>query len=357
MGCRNKFNGVDGVSILKPLKGADAALALNLESFFSIHSEIPYELLFSLESKQDTAYGVLTDVIKRFPWVSASIFVLEENQNPNSSTVKNPKLRNLSLSFEHAKFDTILISDSNVRLKPGELEALVSELSEDTGIVTAIVSGIEFRGIGGALESVFLGTFYARFMALCNRYAKPCVVGKAMLFRKSQAVRFGGLRLLSEFLAEDFMAGESMRKLGLKIKTSSMSVNQVLGRHSVETFWLRHIRWGRIRKSHAPLPFFFEPFFGPLPMSLLGAYGIHHLFLLNALQVFAASWAYLGALDFLCYVRVTRCPILFIPCFPLIWTLRECLALPLWIRIASGNDVDWRGSRFTLAPGGLLRDK
>lgn len=163
------------MSILKPLNGAESELSRNLESFFIQRTEIPFELLFSLETQRDEAYVVVTDLIKKYPRMKAQIFLLE-NTAQAFAEGKNPKLKNVNKSFEHAHFDTIWIGDSNVRLKQGELEALVNELDESTGIVTAIVSGIEFSGLGGALESVFLGTFYARFMALRNRYAKPCEV-------------------------------------------------------------------------------------------------------------------------------------------------------------------------------------
>ena len=345
-----------GISILKPLKGSDANLFDNLESFFQLKTAIPYELLFSIETKQDLAYPIIQKLLIQYSNVPARLFVLDEiGENP--ALGKNPKLRNISASYAAARFDAVLISDSNVMLKPGELEALARELDAKTGIVTAIVSGVKFQGLGGALESVFLGTFYARFMALSNRFAKPCVVGKAMLFRKSESARFGGLKHLSEFLAEDFMAGESMRKLGLQVKTSTVPVSQILGNYSFKTFWGRHVRWGRIRKSHAPLAFFAEPFFSPLSMSLIGAFAASFLFHGSFGYVFLASWSFLCVLDGLCYMRSTVCSFAFMLCFPIFWTLREGLALPLWIKIASGNDIDWRGNRFTLAPGGLLGDK
>jgi ceramide glucosyltransferase len=348
--------GLPGISILKPLKGADVNLSDNLESFFAVKTSISCELLFSIETKSDPAFAILNALITKYPAAAVRVFVLEDlGFRPELG--KNPKLRNLHASYESARFDAVLISDSNVKLKPGELEALAYELGPKTGIVTAIVSGVHFQGLGGALESVFLGTFYARFMALSNRFAKPCVVGKAMLFRKSESARFGGLKHLSEFLAEDFMAGESMRKLGLQVKTSSVPVSQILGKYSFQTFWSRHVRWGRIRKSHAPLAFFAEPLFSPLSMSLIGAVSAALLFHVSFLDVFFASWAFLCVLEGLCYLRSTGCTFGFMLCFPFIWTLREILALPLWIKIASGNDIDWRGNRFTLAPGGLLGDK
>ena len=349
--CLNK-NPCLGVSILKPLKGLDPNLDSNLKSFFELKTDIPFELLFSLESRSDAAFPILKNLLRNYPAIPAKVFFLSESK---VTQAKNPKLKNLNQSFEDAKYDVVWISDSNVMLYSGEIESLVSELDDETGIVTAIVSGTSFNGIGGALESVFLGTFYARFMALANRFAKPCVVGKAMLFRKSQSKRFGGLTLLSEFLAEDFMAGELMRKLGLKVKTSPRVVTQTLGNTSLKTFWSRHVRWGRIRKSHAPLAFAIEPFFGTLVVCALGAFAVSHIFPYGFQLVFLCSWTYLCILDGLCYLRTTESSFLFTLCFPLIWTLREFLALPLWIKIMSGNGIDWRGGRFTLAPGGLLR--
>ena len=358
--CRNKLLVLDsalgGVSILKPLKGADPSLFSNLESFFKLSSALPFELLFSLESKDDPAFQIVNQLIALYPKVHARVFILNESAPPVMD-IKNPKLRNLAESYARAKYDLIFISDSNVRIRSFELDHLLSLVEPNTGMVTSIVSGIEFSGIGGALESVFLGTFYARFMALSNRYAKPCVVGKVMLFRKSQAIRFGGLTRLSEFLAEDFVAGETMRKLGLTIRTSNLPVLQVLGSYSFKTFWNRHLRWGRIRKAHAPLPFFVEPFFSPIPMSLLGAGGLSSLGLVTFGAGLLGSLVFVCALDSLSYLRVTQSKLRFIPCFPLVWCLRELLALPLWIQIASSNQIDWRGNRFTLAPGGLLGEK
>ncbi len=340
---------------MKPLKGAEPSLFNNLESFFLIESTLPFELLFSLENTLDPAYSVVEALMKKYPKVKARVFTLKSADD--KLHIKNPKIRNLSQSYEEAAYDALLISDSNVRIRPNELDHLASLLDAKTGMVTSIVAGIDFEGIGGYFESVFLGTFYARFMALSNRFAKPCVVGKSMLFRKSETLRFGGLRLLSEFLAEDFMAGEAMRKLGLRIRTSNFTALQVLGRYSFQTFWKRHLRWGRIRKAHAPLAFAIEPFFGPVSMSLIGAFSLSRLNLASFGAGFLASMVFLCFLDSLSYFRVNQPKVRFILYFPAVWLIRECLSVPLWFQIAYSNKIDWRGNRFTLARGGLLGEK
>lgn len=345
-----------GVSILKPLKGADPSLASNLESFFRHSANTPFELLFSVETSDDQAYNIVCSLMHRYPHIRARLFVLEGSGYQNFGS-KNPKLKNLNQSFQEAHFDIMLISDSNVRLAAGELDHLLSLLAPQVGMVTSIVSGIEFQGLGGALESIFLGTYYARFMALSNRFAKPCVVGKAMLFRKSDLLRFGGFRLLSDFLAEDFMAGEAMRKLGLQIKTSSMPVLQILGPHCLNAFWKRHLRWGRIRKAHAPLAFWAEPFFNTLLMSICGGWGLSSLHWLPFGAGFLISLTICFGLDGLSYLRMTKTSCSFMLCFPGVWLVREVLALPLWFQIASNNKIEWRGRSFVLARGGILGEK
>ena len=248
----------------------------------------------------------------------------------------------------------VLISDSNVRVQSSVLHDLSRELDSKTGLITSIVAGIEFQGIGGYLESLYLNTFYARFMAISNRYAKPCVVGKSMLFRKSVAARFGGMRVLSQFLAEDFMAGESMTKLGLKVKTARSPVNQILGKHTFQAFWSRHLRWGRIRKVHAPLAFIFEPFTSSLVVATLGAFSMHRLHHTSFASVWLGTLLFWMTCDLFQFIRLSQASFRKTLSFPIFWIMRECLALPLWIRIGSSNEVDWRGRRLQLAPGGVL---
>lgn len=344
------------MSILKPLKGADPSLAANLESFFVQLPLCPFELLFSVETRNDPAFAIAQALIKRYPAVPARIFVLEELNLPSHPS-KNPKLRNLAQSFQEAGYDVLLISDSNVRIGRDELNHLLGLLKPGVGMVTSIVSGIAFSGLGGALESVFLGTFYARFMALSNRYAKPCVVGKAMLFRRSDLMRFGGIRHLSEFLAEDFMAGESIRKLGLRIETSAMPVLQVLGAHSLHGFWKRHLRWGRIRKAHAPIAFWAEPLFQPILVTAIGGGAASSLHLMSFGAGFLISLGICCAMDVLNYLRTTKSNWRFMLCFPFVWFIRESLALPLWFQIAANNKIEWRGRSFVLARGGLLGEE
>jgi ceramide glucosyltransferase len=255
------------VSILKPLKGSDEGLFENLESSFLL--DYPeYELIFSVADERDTATSVVRKLMARYPRTRAKLIVGDVEVGTN------PKVNNLIRSYAGAAHDWLLISDSNVRLAPDYLRKMMAHIENGVGMVTSVVSGNGAEGVGGCLESVYLNTVYARGMILTAALGRPCVMGKSMLFQRSTADRFGGLKTLACYLAEDYMAGEAIRKLGLKVVVASEPVRQIVGSHSIGAFWSRHLRWGRIRKAQAPLAFLIEPWLGCLLSGWVGASAI-----------------------------------------------------------------------------------
>jgi ceramide glucosyltransferase len=325
------------ISVLKPLKGADSGLRSNLESFFRL--DYPrFELIFSVAEASDPAVVILNELRLSFPAVHSRLLVGAENAG------FNPKVNNLTRGEREAAHDVILISDSNVRVAPDYLRRKVAFLEPGVGVVTAAVAGHDPRGIGGMLEATFLNTFYARGLNLAFATGNPCVIGKSMLFRRSVAARFGGLRALANYLAEDYALGEEMRKLGLRVALTDQAIRQHVGENSFQSFWDRHVRWGRIRKSHAPAPFLFEPIFTSVAAVTMAAIARGPL----AALATGVTWM---AADLLLMRKYSgRLP----AWAPLAWLARELLSFPLWLVIASGNSVQWRGATLHLTSGGMI---
>ncbi len=335
------------VSILKPLKGADPGLEQNLRSFFEI--DYPeFELLFSVADGDDDAVPVVQKLISEFPKRQALLVIGDTDLGPN------PKINNLVGTYGQARHDWILVSDSNIRVQPSYLKRMVAHVGPGVGLVTAVVAGRAAKGIGGHLEAMVLNTYYTRGLNLGAGVGKPAAIGKSMLFRRSDAKRFGGLGALANFLAEDYMAGELIRKLGFQVVIMNDPVEQYIGAQTFEAFWQRHLRWGRIRKSQLPLAFFGEGLTLLPTTTLFAAISLPPLF---GISIATAIMGQVG-ISFLCDVLVVRGskqPLEFH--FPLIWLLREILALPLWLHIASGSTVNWRGNALKLQPGGTLAMK
>ncbi|MBI3543628.1 MAG: glycosyltransferase [Deltaproteobacteria bacterium] len=334
------------VSILKPLKGVDSGLRENLQSFFSL--DYPkFELIFSVADARDPACRLIEDLMDKNPGVDARLIIGAVEVGPN------PKVNNMMRGYHQAKYDVTLISDSNVRVPANYLTVLMPDLDDETGVVSAVVSGQAPQGLGGRLEATFVNTFYARWMILGSALGFPMVIGKSMLFRRSVSARFGGIQNLSKFLAEDFMAGQAMMHLGLKIKHMRIPCPQVIGKHSFSDFWNRHVRWGRMRKVQSPLALFFEPVNGPIVSGLLGAFAAHKLFGVAFGTFFAAhvGFWFLNDLVVMSFLGAE------IPyATPLFWLLREATSIPHWMHILSGNTVLWRGAKLKLQPGGTLAE-
>lgn len=333
------------VSILKPLKGLDFQLEENLESFFRL--EYPkFELLFSVASEDDPACAVVKRVASKFPRVRSRIFIGDVRVGGN------PKVNNLVKSYQAAVHDWILVSDSNIRVPREYLKVVTQDFDERTGVVTAVVAGAAFgRGFGAPLEATYLNTFYARWTMIAVKLGAPVVIGKSMLFRKSEANRFGGVDVLARYLAEDYMTGVAVKRLGHRVKVMHEPVVQMIGDYTFKEFWSRHVRWGRIRRSQSPLVFPLEPLLSFWISAALGAFALSHFGVLRPWETLAVHACVWMSSDLLLMKRMNE---EIKPKMLLAWIVRETLHVPLWIHVAMGNTVNWRGNRLRLNEGGLL---
>ena len=285
----------------------------------------------------------------RYPRVRARLIIGAIDVGPN------PKVNNLVKSYESAKYDHLLISDSNVRVGSDYLRRVVAHLDNGVGVITAVVAGRNPQSFGGFLEAMYLNTFYARFMLIAQALKQPCVVGKSMMISRKAANRFGGIRTLGQFLAEDYMAGIAMEKLGLRTVIMTDPIHQEIGEYTVKDFWDRHLRWGRLRKAQALVPFLIEPLFGAMISGVLGAIALKswlHLPMAAVLLFHLLVW---GLCDLILVRQMDKetGSSLKVP-VALAWFARELCAFPLWLHIASGNTVQWRGRTLQLQSGGMI---
>jgi ceramide glucosyltransferase len=327
-----------GISILKPLKGIDDGARENLESFF--RSNYPrFELLFSVASESDPVIPLVRDLQLKYPHVASDLLVGDVKLG------LNPKVNNLVRSYAAATFDNILISDSNTRVDSEFLLRLGSAFTPEASLLHCVVGGGGGESLGGRLDVLALNTVYARGSLLAAALGQVVVTGKAMLLRKSELENLGGLKALSAVIAEDYVAGQLFDRAGLRVRMHDEPIQQHVGRLSFRGFWSRNIRWGRIRKGHAPLMFFFiEPLLGSVTSGLMGALAFHSMGV-SPLLFFPLHMSFWALNDLLLMRKLGgsfreqgfgR------------WLLREFLQLPLWLHISLGNSVTWRGQQYQL---------
>jgi ceramide glucosyltransferase len=240
---REKLSGfTPPISILKPLKGLDDKLFDNIESFCGL--DYPeYELILVLQDRNDPAYKVARKIKEKHPDRNISIVVESCNAG------LNPKVNNLIPALRAARYEYVLISDSNVMADRGYLRETVRHMEDPSvGLVTNPIRGIGGRSIGALLENIHLNSFVIGSVCFLDRFLDmPCVVGKSMLMRRADLDAIGGFEAFKDVLAEDYLIGRKMREAGKRVVVSSHMVNNVNDYWGIGKFLNRHTRWGKLR--------------------------------------------------------------------------------------------------------------
>ncbi len=248
------------VSILKPLKGVDASLAENLESF--CRQDYPdLELIVGAADPEDPALDVARAVRRKFPRARLRIVSGERAGGAN------PKVRNLANLCDYAQGQIVVVSDSNVRVPSGYVSEIVAILGEPKlGLVTHLIAGADARGLGGLCESARLLGFVAGGVALAEVVGShPCVVGKSMAFRRSALRDIGGFEAFAMVLAEDYLMGKAVADAGYGVRTARLTIDTPCPSWTVREFVARHVRWCMLRRSLSVTAFAFEILLLPLP--------------------------------------------------------------------------------------------
>lgn len=252
------------VSILKPVCGLDDGLEQNLQSFLSLHG-VRYEVILSIEDRGDPAIPIATAMVRDH----ADVFRLVVGGGSPRGVV-NRKVERLLAAARVARGEIFLISDSNVRVDPGDVRDTIAEFAnERTGCVSNLFIGEGAKDFGATVEALHLMMFVAPGAVLAASAGVPCVVGKSMAISRRVLNAIGGFEAFRHVLAEDQAIGLAVRKAGFEIRLSSIRVRNVIERRSVNRALDRQIRWNKIRYAFSRTLFASELILNPLPLAAI----------------------------------------------------------------------------------------
>lgn len=335
------------VTILKPLKGIEEALESNLESFFVQDYPARTQIVFATTDPNDEALPIARRVASRHPEADVA-FVLSD---PDFGF--NPKVANLRGALDHATYDLVWQSDANVRVRPDSLLRLVSEmLLTEASLISSLVVGTGERSIGAALENLQLSAMIAPSMCFALRYfGVVCVIGKSMLFRRSELTELGGLEQVKDVLAEDFFLGRMYEAAGKRVVLSSTVAENVNERAGIVRFLSRHARWLKMRAViHRPA-FIADIFGNPVGLGFM-AMAVSG-FDPRAIAAFVVLSVAKVAMDGYMLRRTRGEPMRL--AHLLLAPLKDLLLLAIWPYAAVSRSVYWRGARLRLGKHSVLR--
>lgn len=334
------------ISVLRPVKGLDVGLRENFEALTS--QDYPeFEVLVGAESPDDPALPVARQVAR-----SARVpvrLVICPNQ-----TGLNPKVSILEALAREARHDAVLISDSNVRVRPGYLENLGRRLTEPkVGLVTNIVLGETPGTCAAVLEILQLTTFVARATFFARYFVgHACVVGKSMLFRLSDWNRLGGFAQVRNVLAEDYVMGHLYAASGYRVELAPDPVPVPLPNWTFGQLLNRHLRWAQMRRRISLSAFALEPLLYPTPMLALGA----GLCATVGIQLMVDVGLLCLGLRFVCDAHLIHA----LNARRSVWwwclaaPMKDCFALAVWGVGAVKRTLTWRGNRLVIGEGSRL---
>jgi len=327
-----------GVSVVRTVCGIENFVEETLRSSFQL--DYPrYEILFCVADANDPVIAIVHRLIASHPDIEARLLI------GNNAVSANPKLNNLVKGWRAARYDWILMADSNLLMPSDHLQRMLSAWREDTGLVCSPPVGGAPQNLWAELECAFLNTYQARWQCFADAIGLGFAQGKAMLWRRELLERAGGIEVLGSELAEDAAATKAIRSLGLRVRLVGQPFMQPLGHRDAAEVWRRQLRWARLRRTTFKLFFIPELFTGLVP-PLIAAVAITAAAgwpIGGTVVPIAAAWYAAEAL--LCHRagwQLSRRSIL-------LWMLRDALLPVLWIAAWIGDEFEWRGNPMSVA--------
>ena len=334
--------GTAGVTILKPLHGAEPGLYANLASFCIQDYPGPVQIIFGVEDGLDPAVPIVRRLIEVFPELELKLVIDGRRRGANR---KISNLINMVFQISH---ELIVLSDSDIQVGPDYLATVLGRLKGRVGLVTCPYRGAPTDSPWAQLEAQMINHHFLPNVLVGVRLglARPCF-GSTIALRASTLAAIGGFEAFVDQLADDYAMGEAVRNAGLEVAMCPQIVTHLCTEADMRELIRHELRWARTIRLVDPIGFAGAAITHPLPLAVLGA--LFSSFGAASLVMIASALASRLILqmyvDDALGIRDTR-----------FWwgPVRDMLSFAIFVASFFGNDVTWRGQRYNVREDGSL---
>ncbi len=252
------------VSVLKPIYGLDKGLEAGLRS--ACEQDYPdYQVVLSAQRRDEPALPLMGAIEREFGPERVTVAVEQ------SEPVVNGRVQNLCIALGAARHDILVTSDSDMRLPPDYLKAIVAPLDDPrVGCVCTL-----YRAVGAdtwyeRLELLSLNADFVVNLVFAHMTgASMFCLGGSTALRRATLETIGGLEPLGDFLVEDFELGRRIRERGLRLALVPYFADTVISLDGVREWWGHQVYWDQNTRSARPTGFFGTVLLKSVPFSLL----------------------------------------------------------------------------------------
>jgi ceramide glucosyltransferase len=355
------------ISILKPLRGADPRM---YEAFRShcLQDYPRFEIIFGVADANDPAVAHVERLQREFRSRRIHLMVCPELLGTNR------KVSTLAQLLPQARYDLLLINDSDILVPPDYLRQIAASFASRsvaggrTGMVTALyraagslnkpTTGLlgtpsSVSTLASRLEALTIATDFAG--GVLSAYALEgrltFGLGSTLAVRREALEAIGGLHPLLDCLADDYELGNRISRVGFDVVLAPVVVETALPGASFREMFRHQLRWSRTIRDRRPRGYIGLGVTHVVPWALLACFcsGL-------------AGWS----LGLLAATALLRFGVAAALCTSVLhdeaadldlWLLplRDVVALLVWTTGFAGNTIEWRGERFRLRAGKLQK--
>lgn len=337
------------VSILKPVRGVDHEAYENFASYCRL--DYPeYEIVFAVAEPDDPAAPIIERLQTDFPLCSIRLIKSVARIGTNS------KVNSLCRLVQEAKYDLVVMSDSDVRVEPDYLRVAAAPFADSrVGAVTAFYRCIANSGVAAGLGALGMCLDSAPGALVARRLEKKMqfAYGWTMATTKKCLAEIGGWEAMANHHSDDFELGNRISRRGYRVELMRKPVWMVFPQETIRQFLRHELRWSIGLKNVRPTAYWGLMLTHGLPWALLAA-GV----------AAAAGWKGIAAAHLLAY---------FVLRLGLAWAtgvwglgdygirkklwltpLRDAISFIVWAGGCFSEKIMWRGLVYRVKNGQLF---